>query len=116
MNVEKVLVEADGALEADWEVDLDTAITPELKKKGLRREFVRNVMNLRKEKKLTPADTISLLVTDVDKELREAMEEDLPALIKDLRANELLFTEGEEGEWNTLKVGDKQIRISIHKL
>jgi len=116
VNVEKVLVEADGALEADWEVDLDTAITPELKKKGLRREFVRNVMNLRKEKKLTPADTISLLVTDVDKELREAMEEDLPALIKDLRANELLFTEGEEGEWNTLKVGDKQIRISIHKL
>lgn len=116
VNVEAVVVEADGALETDWEVELDTTITPELKKKGLRREFVRNVMNLRKEKRLTPADTVSLLVTDADKELREALEEDGASLVKDLRAKELLFAEGEEGEWDPLKVGDKKIRVSIQKL
>ncbi|MFH2063138.1 MAG: class I tRNA ligase family protein [bacterium] len=53
-------------LKVEWkrgeqlEVELDTEITPELRRLGLLREIVRNVNALRREAGLTPADTIAL--------------------------------------------------------
>ncbi len=45
-------------IEIGDELTLDTTITPELKEKGLVREFVRNVNALRKERGLKPGDHI----------------------------------------------------------
>ena len=56
INVKKIIF--DDAIETD--VELDAAITPELKQEGLFREFVRFVQGLRQEAGYTPKDKISV--------------------------------------------------------
>lgn len=63
VNVKRV--ERSTAL-ADDEVWLDTAITPELKREGDAREFIRAVQDLRKQKGLEPSDRIDLTVQTSD--------------------------------------------------
>lgn len=73
-NVEKILFHggADGV--NAWSVELDTVLTPELKKKGMGRELSRHVMNLRKELGLSPSDTISIHVAAADQGSRDMIE------------------------------------------
>ncbi len=74
-NVKKVLFseeEPEGLEKAEAQgvkVFLDTTITPELKKEGLTREFVRRVQQMRKELRLVEADRIKLNISpkpDID--------------------------------------------------
>jgi isoleucyl-tRNA synthetase len=46
-----------------WEVELDTNITPELKREGDIRELSRSIQDFRKTSGLTPSDKIALVVT-----------------------------------------------------
>lgn len=46
-----------------WEVELDTNITPELKREGDIRELSRAIQDFRKTSGLTPSDKIALIVT-----------------------------------------------------
>jgi isoleucyl-tRNA synthetase len=60
------------------EVELDTKITPELKKEGQFREFVRHIQGMRKSEKFTPSDMaiIHIETTDNGKDfIAEFMEE-----------------------------------------
>ncbi|MEK7520306.1 MAG: class I tRNA ligase family protein [Patescibacteria group bacterium] len=56
VNVKQVVF--DSALAE--EVRIDTTITPELKEEGMVREIIRHIQALRKERGLTPRDTVSI--------------------------------------------------------
>ncbi|MFA6429128.1 MAG: isoleucine--tRNA ligase [Patescibacteria group bacterium] len=93
VNVERIVLEArEGQTEA-WIAELDATITPELKRKGLRREFSRHVMNLRKESGLQPADRIQVVFQSTSTEIAEAVEEGVEELKRDIRADSLARVE-----------------------
>jgi len=89
LNVEQVVLESREGLAEPYTVELDIVITPELKRKGLRREFSRHVMNLRKEAGLKPSDRISVVFTTESKEAVDAIEEGKAELMRDVRADRL---------------------------
>lgn len=121
LNVERVELEAGsvGIEEGEaWAVRLDTTITPELRKKGLARELVRHLMNLRKEAKLQPADRIRAAVATADPGLRDTLESVKDAVAKDVRAD--AFDVGErlaDGMTNTAdaSVDGTPITIGLRK-
>jgi isoleucyl-tRNA synthetase len=76
LNVEAVEVKGGVEVgEEHWTAELDTVITPELKKKGMARELSRQVMNLRKEIRLTPQDAVMLKFASQDQGMRDVLEE-----------------------------------------
>lgn len=90
LNVEAVVLEGHPELSNEaWTVTLDTRMTPELRAKGLRREFARHAMNMRKEAKLQPADRIHLAFTLEEGDAATAVLAGLEELQKDLRADTL---------------------------
>lgn len=94
LNVESVRIETNGDQENPWTIALDTVITPELKRKGLRREFIRMVMAERKAKNFQPSDRVSIHAI-VDQEMMQAVEESIEEVKKDLKAGTVELTAGE---------------------
>lgn len=94
LNVEAVqLTQAPAEATEDTAV-LDTVITPELRKKGLRRELVRQLMAYRKELRLSPSDTVRFGYETQNEELKQLIQESAAELAKDVRASELVSTTG----------------------
>ncbi|MEK7579474.1 MAG: class I tRNA ligase family protein [Patescibacteria group bacterium] len=61
LNVKEVVFDES----AGWDLELDTNITPELKKEGDLRDLIRAIQDFRKQSGLTPADKVSVrVVTD----------------------------------------------------
>jgi len=58
------------------EISLNTEITPELKKEGDYREFLRSVQGLRKDLDLSPEDLVSITIPENQKEVIDGFEED----------------------------------------
>ncbi len=76
LNVKEVLFEeSKGALES--KVDLDSTITPELKREGDFREFLRSVQGMRKDENLSPSDVVNLIVPESAKEIIRGFEDEL---------------------------------------
>lgn len=86
LNVEDVVLAVRADQGDDLQVELDTVITPELRRKGLRREFVRQVMAYRKQLGLTPSDVVKFAYSTTSDELTSLIEELGPAMAKDVRA------------------------------
>lgn len=55
------------------EIELDTNITPELKKEGLARELIRRIQEMRKKADLTPNDAITITV-EANDEVKDIIE------------------------------------------
>jgi isoleucyl-tRNA synthetase len=93
----------------EGEVQLDTEITPELQKEGNARSFVRAVQELRKNKNLTPADKIELLVetNDAGKEFLNSVLEEIK---KPTNVSKIIFAENDGEE---LKIGGIVLKIDI---
>jgi valyl-tRNA synthetase len=89
VNVEEIVLETRVGLAEAWTAELNTEITPELKRKGMRREFSRQVMNLRKEAGLHPADRINVRFATKSVEIGEAVAEGTEDLKRDVRADSL---------------------------
>lgn len=92
LNVEEVILgSGEGQIEP-WTLALDTFLTPELRAKGICREFVRQAMSLRKAARLQPADRIRLhyVVSDA---LGEIVDKARVELMRDLRADEIVRAE-----------------------
>ncbi|MBP7804963.1 MAG: class I tRNA ligase family protein [Candidatus Pacebacteria bacterium] len=89
------------------EIELDTTITPELKKEGDYRELVRGVQELRKKAGLTPSDTIMLSLSDNAKDFLVPFEEDMKKIVL---AKELSYGDvsGEE-----VRVGEGKVTVTI---
>jgi isoleucyl-tRNA synthetase len=76
-----------------WTVALDTNLTPELKKKGMARELVRRIMQMRKDLGLAPQDRVAVSVGTADHGVRDALESLAATLAKDVRAEAFLVGE-----------------------
>lgn len=110
LNVEAVLLDQAPAEATEDTVELDTVITPELRKKGLRRELVRQLMAYRKELKLSPADVVRFGYETNNPEITELIESSRVELAKDVRASELVVMTGlSEPEAVRAKVGDGEV-------
>lgn len=120
LNVEDVIL--NGGIdtgEQAWTAELDTNITPELKKKGMAREIARQIMNLRKESGLTPQDAIRVSLAVGDQGLRDTLEEIIDSAIAG--ANVQAHSIGESLEDETLsrtevKLDGQPIQIGIKKV
>ena len=82
LNVRKVNVTVENNDSAEKEpilanlrVEIDTTITPELKREGLMREIIRQVQNARKEANLNIDDRIELSLNSADAEVEQTIEE-----------------------------------------
>jgi isoleucyl-tRNA synthetase len=71
------------------EVELNTEITPELRRLGLLRELVRNINSLRKEAGLTPSDNVMLNWASDGELWRSTMEEHGAELQNSVHASDL---------------------------
>lgn len=93
----------------ETEVELDTNITPELQKEGNARDFIRAVQELRKEKKLLPADEINLLVEtdEVGKEFLNSVSEEIK---KPTNVSQIIFENNDGAE---LKIENFVFKISL---
>jgi len=74
------------------DVELDTVITPELKKEGQFRELLRTVQGLRKDSKLEPSDVITLTIKTSD-EGRALVEMFADELKKTALVREIIFSD-----------------------
>lgn len=81
LNVKEVTIQASldaengSPLATQPLTDLDTNITPELKREGMAREVIRNVQNARKQAGLNVDDRIVLALLTRDEELQKAINE-----------------------------------------
>jgi len=108
INVKKIIFDEEVA----GEVELDTAITPELKEEGEFRGLLRAVQNLRKKKGLTISDVATLLVdTSADgKRFVEKFSSELKksALLKDIEFVSVAYGEA-------VAVGEHTAKLDIRK-
>lgn len=117
LNVKEVVTNS----ELSTEVELDTNITPELKKEGDYRELVRAVQDLRKKMELTPSDRVSLAISKEGEELLKDFMQDFQ---KTVQADSVSFdaTDGDlpampEQAWQAgeVKVGEQNFIVKISK-
>ena len=59
------------------EIELDTAITPELELEGKMRDLVREIQDMRKEKGLKPGEKMDYAILPKDKEVFEKFGEEI---------------------------------------
>lgn len=76
-------------------IELDTSITPELKREGVFRDLVRHIQDLRKEAGLSPKDMITLSI-DTNEEGQAIIREFETELLKTVGATTLTFTKLEK--------------------
>ncbi|MBU1033101.1 isoleucine--tRNA ligase [Patescibacteria group bacterium] len=122
LNVEEVKLKG-GAKDIEepqkWRVELDTRITPELKRKGLARELVRHFMNLRKQAGLVPNDVVAAEVTTADADLKKLFESVQESVAKEFKAESLSVTSSISNkmkETSEVKLDGKEIKIGLIKI
>lgn len=92
-------------------VELDTNITPELKREGLARDVIRQVQQYRKQSGLNVDDRISLsLVTESD-ELARAIEEHVELIREETLAAEV-HTSGDTE--HTVQIEGAELGMTVH--
>ncbi len=112
LNVELVQLAQAPAEATEDTVELDTVITPELRKKGLRRELMRQMMAYRKQLGLSPADVVRFGYETQNAELKQLIEESATELAKDVRASELVPATGlSEPEAVRAEVGEGEVYL-----
>ncbi len=110
LNIKEVQF-SEGAVE---KVELDTTMTPELEREGLKREIVRLVNGMRKEKGMTIQDRISLTWASEDEFVIKTMEEYGDEIKTDVLATDIKM-EKTEGMTES-KVNNKNLLLSINKV
>jgi isoleucyl-tRNA synthetase len=95
-------------------VNIDTNLTPELKREGMSREVIRNVQQARKAAGLQVDDRISLYLSTESKELGQAIEEYAGLIASETLATGLV--DAPQDQYATsAKVEGEELRISLSK-
>lgn len=113
LNIQKVIWEKG---ESDYPtVALNTTITPELKKEGIKRELVRLINNLRKDLALTLADTAIVSVFGANEEILEVIKEKGEDIKKDTLSSALdIASETVEND-KEVKIDDCKFTIALKR-
>lgn len=107
LNVKEVVIDENlTGTDFDWEV------TPELKKEGLAREFIRAVQERRKAFGFAPQDCIELIIENIGE--GKAVIEQFKETIQKTVGAELLTFDVNSGD--EIKVGEYNYRITLKKL
>lgn len=98
------------------EVQLDTSITPELKREGLAREVVRLVQVARKTANLSVDDRIWLRLYTTAPELQRAIEDNHDNIATETLASELVSGQNDDsGEGSVFIIDGLTLTIDLHK-
>lgn len=112
LNIQQVIW---GAGEGDYpELTLDTNITPELKKEGIKRELVRLINNLRKDLNLTITDELHVSIVGASDEIVEVVETRRAELVRDTLCLPLDATEfvSEDLTAKEVKIDDCKFKLA----
>jgi len=90
LNVKNVILSNEGHAAGAIGIELDMAITPELKREGLVREVIRSIQNARKQAGLSVEDRIMLSLASDDIELTTAITEHSELIKAETLAVELI--------------------------
>jgi len=113
LNIQQVIWE-NGELEYP-EIALNTTITPELKKEGIKRELVRLINNLRKDLELTLSDVAAVSVVGADELISETLLEKNEEIKKDTLSSSVeLSTEQADGK--EVKIDDCKFILILKKV
>lgn len=119
VNVQKIsfIVTADDHKDF-MEVVLDTALTPELKAEGLKRELIRLINGLRKDRNLTLADTIEVSISGADDEIKKVILEKMEAIKKDTLSQKISVIDQprEGGASKEVKINETTVALSLEKI
>jgi len=112
LNVKKVEFGPD----QEEEVILETELTPELIREGIKRELVRFVNNMRKNSGLTLGDSITIFWESEDEEIRKAIQNYQEEILKDTLAGSVISGSGQEvDEEKEVNINNGKIKIAIKK-
>jgi isoleucyl-tRNA synthetase len=112
INVKEVIFDE----RIEKEIELDTKITPGLKREGILREMIRNLQEMRKIAGYKPKDVISISVLGGE-ELKEMFLENREFILKETKARELKF--GKVGKYKVEKeiiLEGVKLRLAIKKV
>ncbi len=102
--------------EQGMKIALNTEITPELKKQGFVREFVRTVQEKRKAMNLTPKDEIQIRYSSGDP-IKELIEQSKQDIIKKVIARDLRFQDKNDFSLDREEeIGGEQVFLEINKI
>jgi isoleucyl-tRNA synthetase len=107
INVKEIVF--DETIAAD--VELDTALTPELREEGIVREFIRAIQDLRKEKGLTIQDR-ALLTIDADATVTGLITKNKSAIVTATLLKDIVF-KNLEGE--ATSIAEFKVKLDISK-
>jgi isoleucyl-tRNA synthetase len=94
-------------------IELDTTISPELRREGMMRDVVRHIQSFRKTSGLAVEDRIELCLQTDDSELSKAISEHSQTIVAETLAT---IKESLESEHSTMvKVGDAELTITLKK-
>ena len=98
-------------------VELDTVITPELKREGLKRELIRFINLMRKEANLSLADKANVYVVGASDELKNVIESMKIDILRDtLSADVLIVTEFGEASHKEVKIDETKVVLGLEKV
>ena len=117
LNIKEVVYDASGGTKKPAEngarIELDTTVTPELKREGLARDVVRHVQNARKNAGLEVDDRIALSLTTTDAELRQAVDEFADTIKHETLA--LTLDDSTYAHRETVKIEGRELSASLEK-
>jgi isoleucyl-tRNA synthetase len=104
---EAISEEGDG----DISVELDTEISPELELEGIKREIVRSINVIRKEKELSIGDRVLIYYQSPSEKNNKAIEDYKDEIIKETLADDILKGETEKD----LKINGEPFSLGVKK-
>ena len=115
LNIKSIVnADNDGEEVGGVKVWIDTAMTPELEREGLKREIVRLINGMRKDKGLTIQDRINLSWSSEDEMVVKTMEDFGEGIKADVLADSIVMDKG-EGSLEQ-KVNNRIVTLTINKL
>jgi len=98
-------------------VELDTEITPALKREGLKRELIRFINLMRKEANLSLTDRANVFVAGASPELQEVVNTVKVEILRDtLSADVLLVDEVTASQKKEVKIDEAKVTLGLEKI
>lgn len=111
LNVKKVIWKTVG----DKQIELDTELTPELKREGIARELVRAIQQARKDAGLLVDDRITLSITSDSEELLVAVKSFSSYIQEETLATKLVSSQQNPLYTTEKKLGSDAVTITLSK-